>query len=161
MNTYHTLPFSTDNSRARQNNVMRRLARPALARRLLRTRGGAAVVEFAVCLPLLTMLILGSIEATSAVFLKQSLQTAAYEAARIAVRSTGTTADARTQAEAILSARQIRNFDITFAPANVRDANRGTRVTITITARRAANSPIMGRVIPDDTASVRVVMIKE
>ena len=43
------------------------------------------MVEFAVCLPMLMVLMLGSIEATSAIFLKQSLVAAAYEGVREAV----------------------------------------------------------------------------
>ena len=44
-------------------------------------REGAAVVEFAVCLPLIVLIVLGTIEAGSLLFLKQTLVQAAYEGA--------------------------------------------------------------------------------
>ena len=53
------------------------------------TRGkrfGAAAVELAVCLPAIVLLILGSIEACTMVFVKQSLHIAAYEGVRRAIR---------------------------------------------------------------------------
>lgn len=55
-------------------------------------------MELALCLPLLTLLVLGSIELRNFIFLKQSMTAAAYEASREAVRPTAT--DARTQAVA-------------------------------------------------------------
>ena len=44
-----------------------------------RTRRAVAAVEFAVCLPVIIMLVFGAIEASSFIFLKQSLNVAAYE----------------------------------------------------------------------------------
>lgn len=124
-------------------------------------RRAAAVVEFAVCLPLLMLLILGSIEATSAVFLKQALSTAAYEGIREAVQPNATTADARQRAIDVLSSRQVRGSSVTFTPGDVRAVARGQTVTIEVTAPAGANSPFMGKVIRDRVTSVRTVMIKE
>ncbi len=43
-------------------------------------------VEFAVCLPVIMVLLLGSMEATSAIFVKQALATSAYEGVRVKQR---------------------------------------------------------------------------
>ncbi len=126
-----------------------------------RDRQGAAVVEFAVCLPVLMLLILGSIEATSAVFLKQALTTSAYEGVRAAIRSGSTTAQATQRANDVLSVRQVRNATVTFVPANVAAAARGQRITVEVSAPVSSNSPFIGRVIADQVVRVRSVMVKE
>ncbi len=124
-------------------------------------RRGAAVVEFAVCLPIIMLLILGSIEATSAIFLRQALTTSAYEGIREAVRTSSTTSDATARAQAVLTARQIRSSSIRFTPADIQSASRGSIVIIEISAPFGANSPFMGRVIVDRMNTVRTVMVKE
>lgn len=124
-------------------------------------RRGAAIVEFAVCLPILMLLILGSIEATSAIFLRQALTTSAYEGIREAIRTSSTTAQARDRAQAVLTARRINGSRIQFTPADTEAAPRGSNVVIEISAPFGANSPFMGRVIADRVNTVRTVMIKE
>ena len=124
-------------------------------------RRGAALVEFAVCLPVLMILILGSMEASSVIFLKQSLHSAAYEGIRAAVINNGTDATAMSAATNVLTSRNIRNSRVVFTPASIVTAARGERVTIEVSASASANSPFMGRVIPDRQITVRLVMIKE
>ena len=53
-------------------------------------RRAVATVELAVCLPVLALLVLGSIEAASFIFLKQTLQVAAYEGSVRAGRARST-----------------------------------------------------------------------
>jgi len=125
------------------------------------SRKGAALVELAVCLPVLMVLILGSIEATSAIFIRQALTTAAYEAAREAARTGATTLTATARGQAVLDARRIRNSTIQFTPSNVSTAGRGNIITIEVTATLSGNSPFTGRVIPDQINRVRTVMVKE
>ena len=130
-------------------------------RRVSNSRKGAALVELAVCLPVLMVLILGSIEATSAIFVRQALTTAAYEAAREAARTGATTLTATARGQAVLDARRIRNSTIQFTPSNVSTAGRGNIITIEVTATLSGNSPFTGRVIPDQVNRVRTVMVKE
>jgi Flp pilus assembly protein TadG len=124
-------------------------------------RRGAAIVEFAVCLPIIMLLILGSIEATSAIFLRQALTTSAYEGIREAVRTSSTTAEARARAQAVLTARRVRGSTIVLTPADTETAPRGSNVVIEISAPFGANSPFIGRVIADRINTVRTVMVKE
>lgn len=125
------------------------------------TRRGAAVVEFAVCLPILVLLVFGSIEATSLIFLKQSLQTAAYEGARQAVKQGALTAEVSRVAEDILDSRQIQDATITFPLGDVRSIGRGQLVAVEVSAPTRSNSPIAGRIIADRVFTVRTVMVKE
>lgn len=124
-------------------------------------RRGAALVEFAVCLPILMILILGSMEASNTIFLKQSLHASAYEGIRAAVRIKGTSVTANAAAEDVLTARNIKKAKVVFSPASIENVARGERITIDVQAPVGANSPFIGKVVPDRTLTVRLVMIKE
>ncbi len=136
---------------------MKRCKRVLLSKR----RRGAALVEFAVCLPVLMLLILGSMEASSVLFLKQSLHASAYEGIRAAIHTKGTDVLANKAANDVLTARNIRGARVVFTPASPTSARRGERVTVEVTASASANSPFMGKVIPDRNITVRLVMLKE
>jgi Flp pilus assembly protein TadG len=79
-------------------------------------RRGVAATEFAVCLPVLMLLLLGTIECCSMIFLKQTLAVAAYEAGHAALAPGATTAQAQAAAQAILTERRIAGGTITIAP---------------------------------------------
>lgn len=99
-----------------------------------------AFVELAVCLPLILMLTFGAIEAANAIFLKQSLVTAAYEAARAATSINGTEADGKKKFEEVLQVRGVQKAQITFSPAIDSKLKLGTAVTVTVTAPANSNS---------------------
>lgn len=125
------------------------------------TKQGAALVEFAVCMPVLLILILGSMEATSAIFVRQALTTSAYEGIREAIRIGSTTTGSTNRAQAVLTARQIRNSSIQFTPSNIQSAPRGSTVVVEVSAPYKINSPFFGNVIADRVTTVRSVMVKE
>ena len=126
-----------------------------------KTRQGAAIVEFAVCLPVIMILILGSMEATIAIFVRQALTTSAYEGIREAIRIGSTTSNATSRAQAVLTARQIRSSIVRFTPPDLQTAARGSNVVVEVSAPFKANSPFFGNVISDRVTTVRAVMVKE
>lgn len=126
-----------------------------------RKRFGVAIVEFAVCAPLMFLLILGSLEATSAIFLRQALATSAYEGIREATKAGGLNADAIAHAQAILTTRKVRSSSIRFNPSDTENVPRGNLVEVIVTAQFSANSPFVGKVISDRTITVKSVMVKE
>src|SRR5262245_11435218 len=65
-------------------------------RRARRGIRGVAAAELAVCLPIVVLLVLATIEACSALFLKQSLTVAAYEGVRTAIEEGATSANVQT-----------------------------------------------------------------
>lgn len=81
----------------------RRLHRSAHRRR------GVAAVEAALCLPLLFLLTLGTIDLCSMLFLKEAMTIAAYEGAREGVQRGGTNADATEQVLNFLDQRNIQH----------------------------------------------------
>ncbi len=110
---------------------------------------------------MIILLVFGSIEASSFIFLKQSLNAAAYEGVREAIRL-GSDSDAGTErATAILNARGVSDFVIEFPSGDAGAADRGDAVVITVSAPTGSNRPITGQLLSDRTLVARVVMVKE
>ena len=124
-------------------------------------RQGVACVEAAFCLPVILLVVLGSVEVTNKIFLKQSLSTAAYEACRTAIQSSTTTAISRSAGEEILKARGVKSATITFNPADVGNAPRGQVIRVTVNASGRANSILNNEFTVAGDVSSSVVMVKE
>lgn len=107
-------------------------------------RRGLAVVELAVCLPVIILIIFASIEACSLIFLQQGLQTAAYETARFAVTPKSRSATAITRGEQVLNDRAIRAATVELSPSDMERTAPGTLVVASVQASLGAN-----RVMPD------------
>jgi Flp pilus assembly protein TadG len=122
---------------------------------------GVAAVEFAVCLPVIVMLVFGSIEASSFIFLKQSLHVSAYEGARNAIRIGSTNASATNSVQTILTARNVRDFEVAFPNGESGDAKRGEEIVIEVSAPSSTNSPLAGQFVTNRQLTARVVMVKE
>ena len=129
--------------------------------RQAKKRSGVAAVEFAVCLPVLVILVFGSIEASSFIFLKQSLNVAAYECTREAARNDSTTQSAIDQATNILNARNVQGFGVDVVSGEVADLDRGDDVIVEVSAPTNVNSPLLGQFITNRVLTARVVMVKE
>lgn len=132
-----------------------------LAGSLRSRRRAAATFEFAVCLPVLALLVFGSIEAASFIFLKQSLNIAAHEGAREAIRPTATTADAENAARAILDSREVRGATVHFPRGDIAAVSRGDTVLVEVSTTCRPNSPLAGHFLPNRQFVARVVMVKE
>jgi Flp pilus assembly protein TadG len=124
-------------------------------------RAGLATVELALCLPLLALLVFGSIEAASFIFLKQSLQVAAYEGIRDAIRAGANDTSARVRSFAILDSRLVRDANVTFPSGSPARASRGQQVIIEVSAPTSTNSPLAGQWVANRTLTTRLVMLKE
>jgi Flp pilus assembly protein TadG len=113
------------------------------SRQFQRRRRGAAVVELAICLPLLFTIIFGCIEACNMIFLKQALTAAAYEGALVAVRPGVDEAEVLQRIDDVLTARGISGSAVTIdGPGGVfANIKHGQRFTITIQAPTTENIP--------------------
>ena len=111
-----------------------------IRKRNRRSCSGTAIVELAVCLPAIVLLVLGSIEACTMVFVKQSLHISAYEGVRNAIKSDGTAAKAIARANQILDERGVQDANVTVTPALPQDAELGDIVTVRITTPAVSNS---------------------
>ena len=118
---------------------------------------GIATVEFAICLPVLVLIILGSLEACNLIFLKQALTEAAYQGAIVAMRPNATEADVTARIQSILDARDIQQASIVIANGNFAGVNSGDIFSVRVDAEGAANRigpqivPVLG--IVESTAT--------
>jgi Flp pilus assembly protein TadG len=126
-----------------------------------KSRRGTAAVEFAVCLPILLTIVLGSIEATNAIFLKEHLTTAAYEGARSATTPGQTITGATEAANQVLAQFGILGGAVAITPAITVSTPTGTPVTVSVSAPLGPNSYmqpfIVGKVINNVTATVVMI----
>ncbi len=120
------------------------------------SRRAAAVVELAVCLPLLFTIIFGSIEACNVIFLKQAVTAAAYEGALVAMRPHVEETEVLDRINDILSSRQITGATITLDVPGLdfEDLAHGDQFTVTIQVATVGNVPdprLFG--VPDEVSA--------
>jgi len=103
-------------------------------------RRGVAAAELAVCLPVVVLIVLATIESCSALFLKQSLTVAAYEGVRTAIEKGASSTTVQTNCNAILKDRKIQGSQVTVRPANIASLKAGDYINVTVSAPCNANS---------------------
>ncbi len=131
-----------------------------MTRRNSRRRRGVAAAEFAVCLPVMILLVVGAVETSSMIFLKQSLTVAAFEGGRTAIAPNATTDDVKKTCETILSDRRVNGGTVTVTPS-VENAAVGEFVQVEVTAPCDQNTIIAGLFFRSRTMSGAATYMKE
>ncbi len=129
--------------------------------RRLAARRAAAAAELAICLPLIVFLLLASLEACSMIFLDHSLTIASYEGVRQAINYDGTNADVLARCDEIIAERGVKSSAIAISPANVATVNRGTPITITVSAPCSPNAILPLWFYGGKTLTCSTTMVKE
>lgn len=122
---------------------------------------GAAAVECAIVLPVFVIILLGTIETCSMIFLQQSLKIAAYEGARVALIPKSTTASVEKAANDILNVRRVKGFNVTITPSNFSSQAYGTLIRVDVSAPCNSNSPFVPFFYNAQTLTGSVEMMKE
>jgi hypothetical protein len=119
--------------------------RRRISRRPLKRRA-AAVTELAVCLPMLTLIVFGSIQACNLIYLKHGCITAAYEGTLELAKANATNASIVARAEQVLTARGITSSTIRILPAGteVSSVGRGSQFSIEVSATVRPNMSLSG-----------------
>lgn len=112
---------------------------------------GTAVTELAICLPILVIITIGTIEACTMLHVRQKLKTAAYEGARVGVFPGAEAQNVSFQCQLLLDAQRVKSFDIQMNPSDPSTLGDGEFFTVTTTAPCAANSLIGGLLYSDRT----------
>jgi len=124
-------------------------------------RCGVAATEFAVCLPVVVLLVLGMIECCTMIFLKQSLTVASYEGVRTALEDRAVGTDVLRTSQLVLTQRRVQGGTITVNPANIPGVPLGQFITVTVTAPADLNSVIPGSFFRGQILSASATMMKE
>lgn len=140
--------------------------RIAKTRTTLDTRRGAAVVELAVVLPVLMILVFGSIELCQRLYTKQSVVIAAYESCRVATRQNSTTESVLSACETLLDQQGVKGAtiqirDLTNGQNNLDASATGDEMRVRITVDWADN--VISRYVLAAQGNFRVdaVMLRE
>lgn len=112
-------------------------------------------------MPLLTLIIVATIEAASLLYLQQSLSIACYEGARVALVPEATSANAKYQAELILASRGVNAYEVTVSPTDLDSAPEGSWIRIQASAPFGQNSLVGGWLFNNRSCSADAEMIKE
>ncbi|MEX0612318.1 MAG: TadE/TadG family type IV pilus assembly protein, partial [Pirellulales bacterium] len=107
-----------------------------------RSARGVAAAELAVCLPVVVLLVIATIEACSAVFLKQSLTVAAYEGVRTALVEGNTAGSVQAACNRLLQERNVHDATIAVTPADLASLQVGDFIDVTVSAPCAPNSVV-------------------
>ncbi len=110
--------------------------------RRLKPRRGAALTEFAVCLPVIILLVFASLEGANMLFMRQAVVQSAYETVKAAAKSRGNATDAELVGRQVLTARRLTPQSITINPRNVDSLAAGTPIQVTVNVNGDAKSII-------------------
>lgn len=124
------------------------------------SRTGVAVVELAVCLPVLLLLVLGTISSASMIYFKQSLKIVAYEGARVSLIPGASDATVTAQCESLMSERRINQGVVSVSPS-IESSPEGTIITVTAEAPCSQNGLFASLFYSGRTFSETVSMMKE
>ncbi len=106
-------------------------------------RRGAAVVEMAMCLPILILLLFGAYEFARANMIRHAVNAAAYEGARSGIVPGASVADVEASARYILTTVGVRNFRLNVSPSPIRLREKQVRVEIEVSIRDNTIMPIL------------------
>lgn len=124
-------------------------------------RRGVAAIELAVVLPVLVVLIFGTIETCAVIFLRQTLCVAAYEGARVAIVPGATAENIQAQVLEILDQRHVVSPSIQIDPPGFDSAPALTLVQVTVTAPVAPNCLFARFFFGSTTVAGRATMMLE
>ena len=124
-------------------------------------RGGAVVVELAATLPIFLLILVGTIEATSMVYLQQSLKISSYEGSRVSLIPGSDASNVTAACNEILSARSIRAGIVSISPSNFETQPYGTKITVTVQADCSSNSLFSPWFYAGRSLSAQTTMMKE
>lgn len=129
--------------------------------RVAKRRRGIAVVELAVCLPVLALILLATVETCVMLQLQQNLAVAAYEGTRIGIMPGADSSTVELQCEMLLDDRGITGYTIATNPIDLSTLNVGDTVTTTVAADCAPNSVFGGLLYENRTITESVAMRAE
>lgn len=124
-------------------------------------RRGAAMIEFAICMPIFFLITMGTIETCHMIYLRQSLKIAAYESARLGIVPEMTRETLQDQCDVLLQRRNIRSYQFSCSPDNPAMLEYGELFTTTVQAPASANALVGSWFYQDKTFSESVSIMAE
>lgn len=124
-------------------------------------RRGVATVELAIILPVLLLLIFGTLEICQRLILRQAAVVTAYESARLAARRSSSADQVVARGEAIMTSRRVTGGRVELVPANLTGVPTGTELEVIVTIPVDGNTAISYVLPGTDEISVIATMLRE
>lgn len=124
-------------------------------------RRGVTAIELAICLPVLVLVTLATIEACTMIYLKESLKIAAYEAGRVGMVPGAEPENLKAQCDLLLSSRNVHGYTVTTEPPHPGRLAPGDFFRVSVSAPCVPNSVIGGWFYADRTFTESVEMMVE
>ncbi len=124
-----------------------------------RKRSAVATVELAICLPVLSLIVFGSIQATNLIFLQHATTAAVYEGTLEMAKANASNTSVEARIQQVLNARQVVDSTITIKPTGTEISRipPGTHVTLEVTADVRSNLSVFGFFAAPDHVTGRLV----
>lgn len=113
------------------------------------------------CLPLLVLILLATVETCVMLQLRQNMAIAAYEGARVGILPGVEASVVEMQCQMLLDDRQIDGYTISMEPGDPMTMNVGDDFRVTIAVDCAANSVFGSAIFQDKTLTESVLMRAE
>lgn len=136
---------------------MRRITRRTTS---IQCRRGVTAVEFAVCLPMLSLLILGAIDGSNLLFVQQTLCNASYEGARRAVHAESAS-DVTGPVKEFLASANVSQAKVSLQPGNPTSASPGQPLTVTTTVSTDEVTMLPASIFAGQTIRASCTMVRE
>ena len=128
-------------------------------KRLRRPRRGVAVVEFALCVPILLVVIFAIIEFSRAMQIQQTVRQAAFEGARAGLALDAAASDATTAATSIATAAGLNSPTVTVSPNPLSYTSQTVQVTVSVSPTN--NSWFMRYVLGSQQIGATITLDRE
>ena len=99
-----------------------------------RRKRGVAAVETALVLPVLLLVMFGTMNASQLMYFRKSLVVAADEGVRLASQRDSTSADIQSRINAVLTSRRVTNSTVTLVPDTFENSKPGDMIQVQIQA---------------------------
>jgi Flp pilus assembly protein TadG len=107
-------------------------------------RNGAAVVELALCIPVLLVVAVATIDSCAMFHVQQNLKVAAYEGTRVGIVPQAEASNVVFQCESLLNDQGVKGYSIAMDPADPKSLEEGDHFTVTIDADFKQNALVGG-----------------
>lgn len=114
-----------------------------------RDRSGIAATELAILLPILATIVLGTIEITSVIRLKQRMNVIAYECARVGAMLDSSQAEVDSQRDLLAEDAGLSGVVVEMSPSDLTTLESGDWLTATVSVPLQSNSNVSGWFVPD------------
>ena len=132
---------------------------PGSSRRYLRLRRGSAVVELAICLPILMTILLATTEACNMLHVQQTLKICAFEGARVGTVPGANATNVVYQCQTLLDDHNVQSYTIALDPPDPSTLNQGDYFAVVISADFGPNS-LIGGWLYDGRTLIRSVALR-